>query len=349
MPKKVSSKASPSVAQSYPRIESDGKELGCLDDKQLVKHSKKIDNKILQKLIVDSIKYANQKSSREAFSTPDTIDEAELKAHYKKSAKELFIYFHKYCDDPASTSQNLQGKHYTDVCMETFRNRVLQKQRMNSGWRYQNLAKDCALESGRFNSVSDVGTAEADFNAVIAYEKDKYDPLTLYVSVKNRINTLGGQDWPKAISALEQVAKLDKNRNGAYLCVFGIAMDRGTRTIKRQASNKRAHSENTEVWLSDYFWPFFSNLTYDEIMSSVLDVLLEKYPTSGKSLHIDLPEDLVKAFGELCFNNNLIDEKGHFNDPRKTVNFFCSKIPVVKKVRITKSSIAKMPNANDSQ
>jgi hypothetical protein len=70
---------------------------------------------------------------------------------------------------------------------------------------------------------------------------------------------MGGQDWPKAIQALENVAKNDRNRTGPYCCIFGIAIDRGSRYIKREKKTGRAYSENTEVWLSDFFWPFFSN------------------------------------------------------------------------------------------
>jgi hypothetical protein len=44
---------------------------------------------------------------------------------------------------------------------------------------------------------------------------------------------MGGQDWPKAISALENVARSDKNRSGPYICVFGIAIDKGQRQIRR--------------------------------------------------------------------------------------------------------------------
>jgi len=316
------------ISQKYHRLEQDhtSREYGCMDDSKLVKHHKKIDKTKLEDLIVRSIDYANLKSSREAFKIPEFENEEELKKFYKKEAWELFKYFHKYCDDPASTSHNLHGRNYVDVCKEAFRNRVLQKQRMNSGWRYQSLAKDCAIESGRFRSVSDVNSTEADFNVVTDYIENNIDPLTIYVSVKNRINTLGGQDWPKAIHALEHVARNDKNRQGPYLCVFGIVMDRGTRTIKREGKSKRAHSENTEVWLSDFFWPFFSNNSYDEIMSAVLDVLLDKYPDHGKSINIELPDYFISSFGEFCKKKDLINDIGVFDDPKKIVMFFCSKL-----------------------
>ena len=44
--------------------------------------------------------------------------------------------------------------------------------------------------------------------------------------IKNRANTMGGQDWPKAIASLEKEAELDKNRVGDYICVFGISIEK---------------------------------------------------------------------------------------------------------------------------
>ena len=206
--------------------------------------------------------------------------------------------------------------------VDQFRIRTLQKERMNSGWRYQFLAIDCAHESKRFKSVSDIGAAEADFNAIIEF-KNSGSPLCLYISIKNRTNTMGGQDWPKAIHALETVAKTDKNRTGPYCCIFGIAMDRGKRLIKRDQKTKNPHSMNTEVWLSDFFWPFFSNFSYEEIMKTVLIVLLEKEDEES-NFSIQIPDLLVKTFGEYCNEQGLINKQGLFDDPFKLVNFFCT-------------------------
>ena len=68
---------------------------------------------------------------------------------------------------------------------------------------------------------------------------------------------MGGQDWPKAIQALETVAKADKNRTGPYCCIFGIAMEKGNRYIKYEKKTNTAYSVNTEVWLSDFLLAFF--------------------------------------------------------------------------------------------
>lgn len=135
---------------------------------------------------------------------------------------------------------------------------------------------------------------------------------------------MGGQDWPKAIQALEQVAVTDKNRRGAYLCVFGVAMDpsRRPRLIKQNSKTKLPYSVNTEVWYANYFWPFFANYSYNEIMTLVLDVLLAtKRPESA--VEVEVPDVLVEQFGYYCNRAGLLDENGYFNDPHKLVELFC--------------------------
>lgn len=242
----------------------------------------------------------------------------------KKAGKKLFVYFKKYCGDPASTAHQVFQKHYRDVAIEQFRNLTVQKGRMNSGWRYQFLLLDCAIQSERFRTISDIGTAEADFNAVIDFFDSSRNPLHLYVSVKNRKNTMGGQDWPKAILALENVAKADKNRTGPYCCIFGIAMDKGQRYIKVKQKTKQPHSFNTELWLSDFLWPFFANYTYEEIMTFVLNTLLDSVETEQLSTQVEIPEEILETFGKFCRKAGLTDNQGYFNNPHKLVKFFCS-------------------------
>lgn len=147
-------------------------------------------------------------------------------------------------------------------------------------------------------------------------------PIPLYVSVKNRVNTMGGQDWPKAIQALENYARADKNRTGPYCCVFGIAMDRGGRLIKTELKTGKSHSNNTEIWRSDYFWPFFANYSYEEIMRCVLDVLVEMYTPEKMISQVDVPSALLESFGSQCHKNGLT-ENGEFHDRHKLVKFFC--------------------------
>lgn len=320
------------VPQSYPRItdESD-KYYGFLDDNKLFQHVFKIPIEDLNKIIADSVKNANIKSSRTILKVPEEISKEEEKKLYKKEGKKLFAYFLKYCGDPASTAHQCLNIPCSKVAYEQFKNRTLQKQRMNSGWRYQYIAKGTANSSKRFLSVSDLGGKEEDFNATIAIIDSK-NQLNIYVSVKNRTNTMGGQDWPKAIHALEAAANNDKNRVGPFLCIFGIAMEKGLRVIKRKQKSKEAYSYNTEVWKSDFFWPFFSNYSYDEIVKSVLDVLLEI--NEQDKVDIELPQELLDSFCLCCREHGLLDENDNFNDAYKLLDLFCGKkvAPAIKKL-----------------
>jgi len=319
-------KSTKTIPQNYPRIQDESSpHYGCLDESLLVPHEIKISVETIKSLIQSAITNAGRKSRREILSLPADAKADELEAIYRKEGRELFKYFRKYCGDPAATAHQIYKKNYRDVAVEQFRNRTLQKERMNSGWRYQYLVIDCARHTKRFESVSDIGAAEGDFNATIKFLDVSREPLSLYVSVKNRSNTMGGADWPKAIQALENVAKVDKNRTGPYCCIFGIAMDRGDRYIKREQKTKIAHSVNTEVWLSDFFWPFFTNTSYEEIMRLVLDVLVSSYSPEDLPTQIDVPPQLLDSFGESCAEAGLIDELGDFNDPYKLVSFFCNK------------------------
>jgi len=311
-------------AQSYPRIDDEkNKYYGYLKEDELIAHSGKINIATLKKIIEDGIEYANKKSSREILNIDVNATDDELQQIYLKKGKELFSYFVKYCGDPASTAYDCLNKHYSVIAVENFRNRTIQKERMNSGWRYQHIAKDAARHSKRFESVSDLNSIEADFNVVVRY-KTIPGKLNIYVSTKNRSNTMGGQDWPKAISALENAAVNDKNRDGNYICVFGIAMERGLRNIKTAQKTGIPYSVNTEVWFSDFFWPFFSNFTYDEIAKAVLEVLIKKNHLS--SMDVEIPKELIESFGDECKRLNLVNDSGVFNDAFKLVDLFCGKI-----------------------
>lgn len=101
-------------------------------------------------------------------------------------------------------------------------------------------------------------------------------------------------------------------------------MERGQRTIRARQGSKLAYSVNTEIWFSDFFWPFFSNHTYDEIAKAVLTVLIKDGYSS--SLDIEIPPDLIESFGIRCHDYNLLDERGCFNDPYRLVDLFCGKL-----------------------
>lgn len=322
-------KSTKTAIQNYPRIQNENDAYhGFFDDSKVTPHSKKISNKKLKEIIRKALKSANLKSSRAILNIGENVSEKEINEIYVKEGKALFKYFVKYCGDPASSAFDAINQHYSKIAIEQFRNRTLQKERMNAGWRYQFIAKDTAILSNRFESISDIGASEADFNATIL-ELQTNKSINIYVSVKNRTNTMGGQDWPKAIRAMETMAQSDKNRTGPYLCVFGIAMDKGIRNIRNEGKTGMPYSFNTEVWLSDFFWPFFSNCTYEEVIKAVLQVLIEEGKIS--SLDIKIPDELIESFGEECESYGLLNEKGSFNNPEKLVDLFCGKLSKPKK------------------
>ena len=84
------------------------------------------------------------------------------------------------------------------------------------------------------------------------------------------------------------------------------------------------YSTNTELWYSDFFWPFFTNLSYEEIVKAVLEVFLhtkdiEKYRS------VEFPQELLESFETCCREYDLLDDKGYFNDAFRLVELFCRK------------------------
>lgn len=148
-----------SVVQNYPRTKR-----GLLDADTVTPHRGKITPEDLREIVLHAIHHANKKSSRAILDIPEGLSEAEVTARYKKSGKELFKYFVQYCGDPAATSHQCNGRHYAEVAREQFRNRTLQKERMNSGWRYQYIAKGIASHQARSVSLPETGTLEPDYS-----------------------------------------------------------------------------------------------------------------------------------------------------------------------------------------
>jgi len=100
-------------------------------------------------------------------------------------------------------------------------------------------------------------------------------------------------------------------------------MDRGRRQIRRD-NQGREHSPNTEVWLSDYFWPFFTNYSYEEIMLLVLEVLEGEANNEDLPTQVEVPEGVLQAFGQACSTASLIDENGIFVSARQIIRYICA-------------------------
>ena len=317
----MAAQSSKIIVQGYPRIaDEDSKDHGLLNDQELAQHKTRIPIEDLPRLILGAIENANRKSGRAMLNISLDAGEVEIADAYKNIGRDLFEYFQQYSSDPASFAFQLRGQNCRDVGVQQFRNKALQKERMNSGWRYQYLAIDCAQKTGRFSSISELGLREADFNAVVEIKKSR-NPLSIYVSVKNRSNTIGGPDWPNAIQALEALAKSDKNRRGPYICVFAFVMESGARSVKR-TKDKTLRSPNTELWASDYFWPFFANYSYEEIMQAVLQVLIAN--PDAEQVSLEVPEEVLDVFEKHCKDSGLVNNAGYFDDPAKLVSFFCN-------------------------
>lgn len=98
-------------------------------------------------------------------------------------------------------------------------------------------------------------------------------------------------------------------------------MEKGSRNIKTQQSTGKPYSDNTEVWFSQFFWPFFSNYTYEEITLAVLNVLTENAELS--SVDVEIPAELIESFGNECTKQGVINEEGRFHDAQRLVRLFC--------------------------
>ena len=140
--------ASGSNIQLYPRIQGDHRQADLLDDTTLRAHTGRMSLDELKMLVRQAIANANLKSSRTILNIPEGAEQAEIEKIFRREGRELLKYFRKYCGDPAETARRMYTKSYREVGVELFRNRTLQRERMNSGRRYQFLAKAYAESLG---------------------------------------------------------------------------------------------------------------------------------------------------------------------------------------------------------
>ena len=101
---------------------------------------------------------------------------------------------------------------------------------------------------------------------------------------------------------------------------FWYCYGKRTTSVKNEQKTKIPYSVNTEVWLADFFWPFFTKHSYEEIVKAVLAVLPEVGEQDG--IGVEVPRELLDTFGECCKVSGLLDKNGCFNDAFRLVELF---------------------------
>lgn len=297
------------VTQPYPRIsDQKSKELGLLDVNQFKPLEKKITEDTMNSLIESAIKSAEIKTNKKALEITDNMSAAEKSSIYKEAAKSLFKYFKR--PDPAGIANYLHGKNYVEVANEFIKKRKTHLESMNAGWRYQYLFVECAHASERFKSVSDLSTADSDVNIIAKTTKD--ENINLYISIKNRKDTISGGSGKGVLKKLEDLALQDKNRIGAYCCIIAL----GIQTMKHRG--RTTHSANIEYWPANFFWPFISGYTYEEIMNMVTARL-----STIKKIDLKVPVEIIEEFGELCAKNKIVNSQGNFDSKEAIIKWLC--------------------------
>lgn len=190
----------------------------------------------------------------------------------------------------------------------------MQRLRMRIGEYYQFLLVELmrvAKENGN-SSIIQVfdGLQEGDVFADI--KPPNFDRnLRLYISVKKSSDTVGGQDFGDAVKRLEKVAKADKNLSFPYLCVVAIGTpDKGkilsyeeSRTIRY---NKDGHpySENCELWMPGFIFPYVTGLSAIEIYKESLNYIDTHMPFYSLKFREECTESVKEAFVKLGISDN---------------------------------------------
>jgi hypothetical protein len=232
----------------------------------------------------------------------------------KRAGQKLFQIFKRYCEDPATAPAKFAARSVDEVASEIFLTQESNNSRMNAGWRYQFLAIELArLHGSRFTAVNG-GNMEADIHAICPLKNGR--DLHLYISIKNRSNTISGSRRRAAYTELETYANADKNRaGGPYLAVVGITIEHGDRS-------QSSYSNNIETWKSDFFWPFFSGRSYKDIMLAVGRVLGQEKSKLEVIAAKKLPVQTLAEFIAQCSRAGLLKNEKTFKDASDLVDFF---------------------------
>ena len=296
-----------SLYQSYPRISSAASkfEAGYIDTSQLCDIKNKISQNEFLNLINISIDKARNKVDEKIINIPEGISKLEEKKIYDKAAKDLINYIKK--TDPANAVSQLLNKNLVDVAQEFQVKKDAKTYEMFSGWRNQFLLFECAKKIGRFETVGDVDTS---FDIVATIKSLSGEVITLYISLKNRKDTMSGSSVRGVLSKLEDNAKNDKNRDGLYCIIIGCAIDT---TRYRSGSS---YSQNLEFWPAKLLWEFFSGFTFPHVMNSISQ---QQNSRKQNKLADELKLSLIKE----CKKLELINEQNIFHDRKRIIEIFC--------------------------
>ena len=281
------------MPQDYPRTEE-----GLLDESRLAAHTGKIPFDELKAIIRDAIVSAARKSRREILELPDGLSEEEKTKIYGKKGKRAVRLFPPLLRRPGGDGLRLPRQ---------------------------------ALPRDRAGAVpqSDAPEAADEFRLALSVHRQGLRGALAALRDGVRHRRLGSRlqrddehrrTWPRRSTSTcrsrtartRWAARIGRRRSrrsktsrvptrtapARIICVFGIAIDKGQRQIRRIGKTKAPYSVNTEVWLSDFFWPFFANYTYAEIAKAVFEVLMETGRQGQQPLATLIPDELIDSFGD---------------------------------------------------
>lgn len=234
-------------------------------------------------------------------------------------------------NDPIIGTSFYSGLPLNDVFQMDAIPHEIQRYRMKMGVFYQYLIIELIqvainTKKSSFVKVFD-GVREGDVVADVitpSYNRN----LRIYMSVKKSIDTVGGQDIGGAIDRLEKNAKLDKNLTSPYLCVMGIATPpRGKILSYNTSRNLRynqhgfPYSENCEVWLPGFIFPYITGWGAMEIYKEAVELVDTYLPFYTLKYQKECAELLKQKFIE----KGIVDSKTNELDKQKFFEFICGK------------------------
>lgn len=198
----------------------------------------------------------------------------------------------------------------------------MQRLRMRIGVFYQYLLIElmrASIKTGNSNIIQAFdGVREGDIVADIktpGYNKN----LRLYISVKKSADTVGGQDIGGVIRRLENIATTEKNLTSPYLCVIAIAtpnkgkiLSYGRSRLVRYTQDGHPYSENCEIWLPGFLYPYVTGRSAREIYRESIKLVDKHFPFYSLKFRPESTKLLKEEFMRL----GIVDKDGNMNKER---------------------------------